>query len=150
MILRDDQKSGGKGRGCAVVFVLFLGFIGLVAVVGNSEDDKEKANPTCKSNWHLCSDNADLVNNYTGISLGQIRCEAEAKEQARYGEPKFPSFEAFGTFYRGDDYVKNGMVTLVEKEAQFQNGFGAMVHSTVICKYDLNAEKVIDVNIIAN
>jgi hypothetical protein len=41
--------------------------------------------------------------------------------------------------------VKDGKVVLVEKEAQFSNAFGGMVHSTVMCTYDLNQNKVVDV-----
>jgi hypothetical protein len=87
---------------------------------------------------------------FAGIGLGQFRCKDEARRLAKYGEPKFPSLVAFGTFLRGDDYIKTGVVTLFEDEAQFQNGFGAMVHSTVKCKYDLNSEKVVNVSISAN
>jgi hypothetical protein len=38
-------------------------------------------------------------------------------------------------------------VTLIERDAQFQNGFGAMVHSQVICKYDMKEKTVLDVTI---
>ncbi|WP_315736290.1 MULTISPECIES: zinc ribbon domain-containing protein [unclassified Bradyrhizobium] len=136
-------------RGCASVFVLLLVFIGVGAIIGDRDDEKEKANPTCKSDWRRCSDNADLVNNFRDISYGQASCKTEAQKLAKFGEPKFP-FLAFSTFYKGDNYVKSGIVTLVEKEAQFQNGFGAMVHSTVICKYDLNIKQAVDVKVSSN
>ena len=40
-------------------------------------------------------------------------------------------------------------LVLVERDAQFQNGFGAMVHSRVECTYDLAGKKVIDIKITA-
>lgn len=150
IILKDDRRSGKKaGGGCAVVLVLFVAFVGAIIVLGSKEEEKEKANPTCKSNWRLCSDNADLINHFTDISRGQVGCEIEAKKLAKYGDPKFPSFY-FSTFHRGNEYIKTGIVTLIEPDAQFQNAFGAMVHSTVTCTYDLNSDRVLNVTINAN
>jgi hypothetical protein len=90
-------------------------------------------------------DNSDLVNNYLPDHDAQIDCELEAQSRARYGDPKFPS--RFGTFLKGNDYPKTGIAILIENEAQFQNGFGAMVHSTVRCTYDLRAKRVLNVEI---
>lgn len=100
--------------------------------------------PTCKKDWHACKDNADVVNSYDGWSMVQVRCKDSAKESAKYGTPDFPWF-SFGTFTRGDDYVKTGIATSIEQDAQFSNGFGAMVHSRVVCLYDLNKGTVLNV-----
>ena len=81
------------------------------------------------------------MNNYEGIS--------EAEHRAKYGTPKWPSL-AFGTFHKGGDSPKTGILVLLEKEAQFSNVFGGMAHSTVICTYDLNENKVLNVIIAAN
>ena len=99
---------------------------------------------SCKSDWHLCSDNADLINNFSAYEQGKWKyyCKEAATKMAKYGEPKFPWLFSFSSFYPGDDYVKTGKVVLVEKDAQFQNGFGAMVHSRVICWYDINRNAV--------
>lgn len=51
----------------------------------------------------------------------------------------------FETFIGGSDYVKKGVAIAIENNAQFQNGFGAMVHAKVTCFYDLNAQSVKDV-----
>jgi hypothetical protein len=74
----------------------------------------------------------------------------EATRSAKYGEPKFPPVIAFGSFSWVGDYKKTGMMVLFEPDAQFQNGFGAMVHSTVSCKYDMNSKEVLDVNVVPN
>ena len=69
-----------------------------------------------------------------------------AKKLAKYGSPSFP-FIYFTRFHRGSDYVRTGLATLIEPEAEFQNGYGAMVHSVVTCKYDLNSQQVVDVSV---
>jgi hypothetical protein len=142
-----EQKK--TNRGCSgVVALVLIGVVGLIAI-GSYEDAGNKANPTCKSDWRLCSDNADLVNNYNEITRAHAYCEIEAKKLAKYGTPKFP-FLSFGTFFKGNNYVKTGVVTLVENDAQFSNAFGAMVHSTVTCRYDLNRKEVLDANVAPN
>jgi hypothetical protein len=104
-------------RGCAALAVLL--FVGLIIVLasGNSESEKEKANPTCKSDWRRCADNADLVNHYDGVISAQTSCQWEAKKLAKYGEPKFP-FLAFSSFYTGNAYVKTGIAVFIEKDAK--------------------------------
>ena len=105
--------------------------------------------PTCRQDWHKCANNSDLINNYNGVGIAQARCQSEAETSAKYGTPKWPWFD-FGTFLGGDGYVKSGVVVLIEKNAQFQNGFGAMVHSTVTCQYDLSSNQVVNVAISPN
>jgi hypothetical protein len=87
--------------------------VGLVAIA-DRESEREKANPSYKSDWRLCRDNADLVNNFGDITLAHAYCEVESKRLAQYGTPKFPSF-ASSTFYKGDAYVKTGIATLIER-----------------------------------
>lgn len=106
---------------------------------------------SCKENWKDCKDNEDLVNNWAEYFKVQADCQMEAEKDALYGTPVWPGFwsgGAFGSFLRGKDYVLSGIVTSIEPNAQFQNAFGAMVHSTVYCKYDLKSGKVADVSII--
>lgn len=147
--LLSDQPTDGdvvekKGnRGCSGVGVLMLIGIVVLIAIGSNKDAADKLNPTCKTDWHLCADNSDLINNFTDISRGQVSCKMEAEKLAKYGTPKWP-WLSFSTFYRGKEYVQTGIAILVEKDAQFQNGFGAMVHSTVTCKYDLKSQTVLD------
>jgi hypothetical protein len=91
------------------------------------------------------------VNNFKGYFRVQFDCKEKGNSEARYGTPEWPGFfsgGAFGSFRRGTDYVTTGIVTAIEPDAQFQNGFGAMVHSTVVCKYDLKSKTVISVDIL--
>ncbi|MGH9806371.1 MAG: hypothetical protein ACRD9W_03780 [Terriglobia bacterium] len=101
----------------------------------------------CKSDWTKCSDNEDLVNNYSDWTKVQVECKEEANSEAKYGTPEWP-WLPFGSFLKGTDYSTSGIATAIEADAQFQNGFGAMVHSTVTCRYDLRAQKVLDVSIL--
>lgn len=39
---------------------------------------------------------------------------------------------------------------MLQNEAQFSNGFGAMVHSRVVCTYNLRAKRVLNVSITPN
>jgi len=108
--------------------------------------EQEAAINACRNDWSKCADNGEIVNKYSDWSMVQVRCKIAADNQARYGDPQWPS-GYFGTYLRGNDYVKTGVAVAIEPDARFQNGFGAMVHSEVICKYDLRAKKVVDVSI---
>ncbi|MET4600913.1 hypothetical protein ABIB90_000364 [Bradyrhizobium sp. JR4.1] len=151
---RDEEPQNtpppkGANRGCASLLVIALVFVVVAVILGDRVRQKEQASPTCKSDWHLCVDNADIINNFEGTSYGQVSCKIEAQKLAKYGEPKFP-FLPFSSFYRGDNYRKTGVAFLIEKDAQYQNGFGAMVHSTVMRRYDLDRKQVLGVDVSAN
>jgi hypothetical protein len=104
---------------------------------------------TCKEDWHKCTDNADLINNSGKQISMAYACRDEANKQAKYGDPTWPwAFLMFGTFHKGDNYPKTGIVTLIEHDARFQNGFGAMAHVNVTCTYDLNAKTVTNVVVV--
>jgi hypothetical protein len=105
----------------------------------------------CKDDWRQCKDNSDLVNNFKDYYKVQYECQRKATDEAEYGTPVWPGFwsgGAFGNYRTASDYVSTGITTAVEPNAQFQNAFGAMVHSTVVCEYDLKTMKVMDVAII--
>jgi hypothetical protein len=38
--------------------------------------------------------------------------------------------------------IENGVITLVDDEVKFQNGFGAWARVRAFCEYDLRAAKV--------
>ena len=135
--------------GCGVVLLLAVGLFVALMMSISSDSEKEAKNPTCKSDWHRCVDNADMVNNFKDWFSVRYDCERAAVKLAKYNEPKFVS-HSFGRFYTGDNYVKTGIVTAIEPDAKFSNAFGAMVSSTVNCKYDLNRKLVIDASIKAN
>lgn len=99
----------------------------------------------CRSDWINCKDNSDLVNNYLHDYRAQVDCKNSAQKLAKYGKAKLPWLYPFSTFLVGNDYPKTGIVTLIEKEAQYQNEHGAMAHAEVTCTYDLRAKRVISV-----
>lgn len=106
---------------------------------------------TCKEDWHKCKDNTDLANNYVKNYEARAACEMASENNAEYGKPEFPGFwsgGAFSAYTLGNDAPKTGMLQLIENNAKFQNQFGAMVHSTVFCKYDFKSETVVDFHII--
>ena len=149
-LLQEKPEAPEKAKGgCGLASLLGLIAIGAILIIAGVSGNKESSKPACKSDWHLCADNEDLVNNYSGIISAKVDCKFEAAKLARYGDPKFP-FSSFGRFYIGKDYMTTGVMILLEKDAQFQNGFGAMVHSTVTCKYDLARKQVLDVNVGSN
>jgi hypothetical protein len=41
---------------------------------------------------------------------------------------------------KGRSYIANGAAILFAKDAQYMNGFGAMMHVMVKCTYDLKAD----------
>jgi hypothetical protein len=140
-----------KRIGCLGITFFLIGGVVLLGIMGNqaAPPDASPQNnssgstaPTtsadiCKTDWKKCSDNAELANNYSGWTTVQSACKIAAEAKAKYGTPKFPWF-SFGSFLGGDDYPKTGVVTVIEPDAQFSNGYGAMVHSEVRCIYDLN------------
>jgi hypothetical protein len=143
--------------GCFKYAIYAMGFVilaGIISAFSGSKESKESKDspssppvPTCKTDWKLCSDNSDLVNNWRDWVGVQIACKMAAEESAKYGEPKFPWPYYFGTYKKGKTYVEQGVALVVEPDAQFMNGFGAMVHSRVECLYNLGDKKVISVQV---
>lgn len=99
----------------------------------------------CKADWARCADNAQLMDNYVGVSDAQTRCTLAANELAKFGDPDWDR-PNFTTYYTGDDAVRKGTLRLVDKKVKFQNGFGAYQRTTVECHYDLSDKKVNYVN----
>ena len=142
---KSPKRSGFAGWVFGLIGVAILIAIG--ANDGGSKTTPQQAD--CASNWRLCSNNAALVNHSTEITHAESSCKIEAEKLAKYGSPKWP-WVAFGHFYNDDSAAKNGTITLIEPDAQFQNGFGAMAHSTVTCTYNLNTKLVTNVAVGAN
>jgi hypothetical protein len=130
--------------GLGALCVAFLEVIS-IKVNGPPRWSASQAPPTCKSDWTKCADNRDMANNFDGWFHVKFGCKTAATDRAKYGTPEWPTF-FFSSFYPGTNY-STGIVTLIEPDAKFQNGFGAMVHSRVQCEFDLRADKVINVTI---
>ncbi len=97
---------------------------------------------SCKSDYHLCRDNSDLVNNFDGIIAAQVACKEATDEHVQYGSPDWPWFIYFSSFFPGHNYAKHGIVDLIDDRVKIQNRYGAMARSRVVCEYDLQAKKV--------
>jgi hypothetical protein len=95
----------------------------------------------CHNDWRQCADNEQLVNEWSGWTMVQVRCKSAANDRAKYGDPEWP-WLPFGSFFKGKDYVAKGKAVAVEPDAKFQNGFGAKLRVRVTCFYDLAGEKV--------
>lgn len=136
-------KAGNAGGlGCGVIMLAVIGFIAYAINEGQKIEEQEAANPTCVSDYKRCADNKDVVQHHNSkehISLA-VECEEAAKQAARYGTPEF-SFLPFGTYYTGRSYVERGVAILIDKDAQYKNGFGAAEHVTATCLYDLKSDE---------
>jgi hypothetical protein len=144
-----------KKMGClTVIGILFAIGFGISLLSNNDSNTTGSANnkaastqPDCRTDWTKCPDNEALVNDYNGWVEVQVACKRSATKQARYGTPEWP-WLSFSTFRKGSDYATTGTAIAIEPDAQFSNGFGAMVHSKVICQYDLRKKQVIDISIL--
>jgi hypothetical protein len=118
-----------------------------------STPTSEQDNENCKDDWRKCKDNSDLVNNYSDWVSVQVACQYEVNKEVKYGAPKWPGFwsgGSFGNFLPGTDYISTGIAVAIEPDVQIENEYGAMVHSTAYCRYDLNAKAVVDVSVDPN
>jgi len=71
-----------------------------------------------------------MANNYSKMSDAKFSCKQELNKSVRFGEPEW-SWIALGKFYKGSDFIKTGIVKIVDDDVKIQNGFGAKVSSSV-------------------
>lgn len=128
--------------------------IGLVAIVGVAglinyinKASEPAAITECRSDWKKCTTGDDILRHYksqhgTGAKLA-FECQWEAKKRARYGEPQWPD----RPFIEGFLDKNNGIVILTEDDAKFQNGFGVYGKTRVLCTFDLNQDRVTDIQL---
>jgi hypothetical protein len=126
--------------------MLFLGLLFGDHETQKQQQSSSKSDNSCISDWRQCETNSALVNDYAHISSIIRECESKAEEMAKYGEPEFP-WGSFSTYLQGADYIKDGKLVLIEEDAQFENGFGATVNTSVRCTYDLRTEEVVGMDI---
>jgi hypothetical protein len=144
---KTQNAPSKKGVGCLVALgiIVAMGIVG--SLIPNQPQGSGPHGEGCRTDWNKCADNADLANNYEGWERVHTECKDAATRQARFGTPKWP-WLAFSSFYPGNGYVQSGIGTAIENDAQFSNGFGAMVHSKVTCDYDLRARHVLNVVVV--
>jgi hypothetical protein len=133
-------------RSIGTVLLLLLGFGVLLGGKEWFSASSVPSVPSCKTDWTRCTDNADLVNNYSKMIDAKIDCQIAANKLATYGTPVWGyAIGIFGKFLRGSDFPRTGIVRLVDDDVQFSNAFGATQHYMVSCKYDLGKKRVLDV-----
>src|SRR5262249_9214918 len=140
----------------AVKFLLFIFVVAVIAQTLSGKNSgqiaaREKEHPTCISDWMLCKNTAELIDEYEDQPIVGA-CIVAARETAKYGEPKLPG-AAFRNWTFKDDtsflkvinngQARDGNVKLVEPEARYQNAFGTYQRVYLTCTYDLYQKRVI-------
>ena len=128
-------------------YISNLANIKVVAPQIINQTDKSIGLKECRQNWMKCSNNTELVENYSRYSEAQIGCKYAANKLARFGTPEWP-WLPFGSYNSGLDAPKTGKIILKENEAKFSNQYGAMARVVVFCTYNLDNNSVIDVEIV--
>ena len=136
------NQTGQPSR-FSILFVLAVGGVFALVKCGERVEDQERASPTCVSDYTKCSDNEDVIEHHkVGVWIQpSLACKDIAKRTAKYGEPDLP-WQAFGTSFRGRDYVVTGRALLIEPHARYSNAYGAMLHVTARCVVDLKTNDV--------
>ncbi|MCB8881714.1 hypothetical protein ACELLULO517_15810 [Acidisoma cellulosilytica] len=144
---REKSRNTKKWLLIGVAAFVVISVIGVMSNGGSTTGSSSvpAGNPGCDSDYTKCADNTDLVNHFSSYGTAQSQCKEEAISEAKYGSPKFPWLSPFGTYQTGSSGPTNGQMTLIEPDAQFQNAFGAYVHSTATCHYDFSSKQAIDV-----
>jgi len=109
----------------------------------NPETPTEKS---CKSDWKLCANNQQIMDVSGKWEEAAAACKVATKAQSKYGNPDFPLY-SFASYNKGNDFIETGVMDIAEKNAQFQNEYGVMVHTLVKCTYDINQGKVMNIYI---
>jgi hypothetical protein len=122
-----------------------LGVVGLVVigalVTDNGSHDASEAQTGCRTDYLECSDLKQALDENDEILSASTTCQMRAEDRAKYGETEFP-WTPFGSAKVDGSNLRQGRIVLVEHDAQFQNGFGAMQNVTVECHYDLISDRV--------
>jgi hypothetical protein len=103
---------------------------------------KASPSPSCASDWRLCKDNTDFVeNNLFGWGRVKGECKEAAETKSKFGTPEWP-WLAFHSYIGGDSIHNTGTIFVSEDDAKFSNAFGAMEKVSVECVYDLKGSMV--------
>jgi hypothetical protein len=77
--------------------------------------------PSCKTDWHLCTDNSDLVNNNNSIISAQVDCKSKANDMAKFG-PRMAFSRASSSVVANWKQVSRSPV-IASHQANFWNEF---------------------------
>ena len=141
-----------QAKHVALLFVAFI--VGGVIIFGESPEKSDEADsqsssaPTCEEDYTACATLQEAIDNNDRIKItAASRCKIAAEDAAKYGEPEWP-WLTFSAARRSQSDLADGRVALVETDAKFQNGFGAMKKVVVVCHYDLIGNEVTKLNVI--
>jgi hypothetical protein len=82
------------------------------------------------------------------VKKANAACKIAADHQNKYGDGTWHWGWSFGKFYRGDDYVKSGVMKVIDDDIMFPNRYGGKVRSNVLCTFDMRTGEVTDVLIL--
>jgi hypothetical protein len=98
------------------------------------------AGPSCKTDYTMCQDNADMINNYGKMYYAKAACKIAVNKSARFGEPDW-SWVPFGKFYPGNEYPRTGVVKIADDDVKIRNAFNTPVRSMVVCQYSFPTQQ---------
>ena len=133
-----QEMSPAASLGCLTVLAAIVATIWWISASTSA--------PSCFDNYSLCKNNADLINHYRGIAAATTACQDAVNQSARYGAPKWQDVP-FGTFLTGNDYVKSGVINLIDKDVQIPNVFGGVRNTSAFCAYDLKRQRLVTVRV---
>jgi hypothetical protein len=145
--------------GFAFLLVMSFGALAVVCLayftMGDLKDNNDASSspPSCATDWMMCRDNADLVNNSSKTDDARRACIEAVDKAAKYGAPKWCSgwlCEDFANYLTGTNAPDDGLITLIDNHVQMKNGFGVWVSPIAYCTYNIRADKVVSLNIGAN
>jgi hypothetical protein len=99
---------------------------------------------SCEADWTKCADNAALMKVASISEDIKTKCREAGDRQSKYGTPAWP-WNAFATARGGRDYIDSGIAVAIENSAQVETRAGAVVTSSVVCRYDLVTKTVLSV-----
>jgi hypothetical protein len=139
---KKKKAQTAAGIGCGGIMLAIIAFIAWAINEGGKIQEREKAHPTCVSDYTKCTDNRDVVEHHQskdGISM-RVECEEAANRAARYATAEFP-FLPFSSYRVGQSYIDSGTAILIENNAQFKNAFGASENVIATCYYDMKQDQ---------
>jgi TPR repeat protein len=111
----------------------------------NSTKALKVMNDACRKDWRNCVDNEMFVDGSPWEHTNaKVACKRAVSNAATHGEPEF-NWVAFGSYYKGDDYIKTGIVKLTDDEVMMFNGFGGKSKTSITCRYDINSKTVLGI-----
>lgn len=139
--------SNGQIKAWLILILVGGTIIGIAKNPASSPPTAETKAPEtgCRTDWHLCKDNLDLLTHYDKVFDMQYDCKAETNKLVQWGDAQW-TWEYFNATNHGTDAVEYGVMSLIDTDVKMQNQFGAYGHAKVVCNVDLATGKVVSVN----